>query len=224
VSAFGSSIVPGRDDLDRADLSRHPPLSRPLVDEGVEKRSQRLARFPQLVVRDIEHAIDHARIVVTLEPVGPEVPLQQRAHLRRHPRRHVHAVGDERHRQVLVADARPDRLPHPLGHLAVQLTDAVHRTARAQGERRHVEQRSRAVVVMTEREELFAMTAEIAPRAGQMRLDEREWKRVVTRRDGRVRGEDGRAPDLLERRVELPSLLAQVANPLQHDERGVSLR
>ena len=54
-----------------------------------------------------------------------------------------------------------------------------------------------------------------------MRFDEWKRKRIVPGRDRRVRREDRRAPHFLERRLEARARLAQIADPLQDDERGV---
>ena len=183
--------------------------------------AQRLTRGPQFLVRDVHHAIDHGGIVVRVEPVRAEVTLEQRSDLGRHPRRHVHAVGDRPHRQLLTGDTRPDRLPHLLGDLAVQLADAVDGAAGPHRERRHVEHRAAAVVVMTEREKLLAVSAEVAPRAGQVRFDQVKRKRIVPGRDRRVRREHRGAANFVERLLEARAGLAQIADPLQDDERGV---
>ena len=65
------------------------------------------------------------------------------------------------------------------------------------------------------------MLTQVAPCAGQVCFDEVERKRVVAGRDRRVRREDRGPPNLLERVLEAGSRLAQVANPLQDDERGM---
>src|SRR6185436_13877495 len=80
-----------------------------------------------------------------------------------------------------------------------------------------------AVVVGAEREELVAVRAERAPRAGQMLLDQMEGERVVSGGHGRVGREDRRLADLLERVLERPAPLDQLADPLQHDEARVAL-
>ncbi len=126
-------------------------------------------------------------------------------------------------RPLLVRDARPDRPPHLAGHLAVQLADAVDRAGGAQRERGHVEQRAAAVVVVPERQEGVAIAAERAPGAGQVGLDQVEGERVVTGGDRRVRREHRRAAHFLERRLERVPLFDHVANPLEHDERGMPL-
>ena len=54
-----------------------------------------------------------------------------------------------------------------------------------------------------------------------MRLHEVKRKGVVPGRHRRVRREDRRLPDLLERVVEGRPLLDEVADPLQHDKAGV---
>ena len=66
------------------------------------------------------------------------------------------------------------------------------------------------------------MLSDLAPRAGEVLLDQMERKRIVARRDGRVRREDRRPLDLFERVVERPSLLDHLADALQRHERGVA--
>ena len=104
----------------------------------------------------------------------------------------------------------------------MELADAVDEARRAQRQRRHVEERPAAVVVVAEREEGITRRAERSPRAGQMRLDQIEREGVVARGDRRVGREDRRPPDFLERRVEALAVLDQVANALQDDECGVA--
>ncbi len=71
-------------------------------------------------------------------------------------------------------------------------------------------------------QELLAIVAQVSPRAGEVRFDQRERERVVAGGDRRVRREHRRPPHLLQRVVEAPAALAQVADALQHDERGVA--
>src|SRR5688572_20926038 len=67
------------------------------------------------------------------------------------------------------------------------------------------------------------MCAQIAPGARKVRFDEMEREGVVAGRDGRVRREDGAAPDLVERVIEARAALAEIANALQDDERRMTL-
>ena len=89
-------------------------------------------------------------------------------------------------------------------------------------ERGHVEQRAAAVVVVAERQEALADGAERAPRAGEVLLDELNGnascpagtgvcvvKMVVRRTSSSAASND-------------QPVLDQIADPLQHDERGVA--
>ena len=133
----------------------------------------------------------------------------------------MHAVGQKSDRTLLLGNVRPDVAPHSARHLGVEPADRVHCAGRPERERRHVELRAGAAVVRPEREETIAVGSERPPGAGEMFFDQMERKRVVTRGDGRMRGEDGGPADLVERLVEGRSLFGEVANALQHDERGV---
>ncbi len=79
-----------------------------------------------------------------------------------------------------------------------------------------------AVVVVTEREELLAVSAEITPRARQVCFDQMKRKRIVSGRDRRVSREDRRAAHFGEGALEVRARLAQVADALQDDEGGMA--
>ena len=72
-------------------------------------------------------------------PSGAEVAIEQVAHPRRHPRRHVHAVGDVTDRHGVGGPLREERLPHLAGDLAVAAAHAVARAAHLDAEWRHHE-------------------------------------------------------------------------------------
>ena len=131
-------------------------------------------------------------------------------------------VRNRAHRPVCVVEAGPDRGPHVARDLTVELADAVDEVGGPEGERGHVEKRPAAVVVMAERQERFAIRAERAPGAREVCFDEAEGERVVACRDGRVRRENRRGPDRLERRLERRAVLDQITDALQHDKRRVS--
>ena len=84
----------GGDDARGADLLVAPPLPRPLADEREQVLAQRVARLPELLVGNVQHARPERRIVVAIAPVGRHVLVEQPRHLVREPRRHVDAVGD----------------------------------------------------------------------------------------------------------------------------------
>jgi len=214
---------PGRDDAGSADALFLPPLARALADEGEEVVAQQRADAPELVVRDLEDGLPDRGIIVAVQPSRLEVRVEQRFDVRGQPRRHVHAVGDRPHRSRLGGDTRPDRSPHVARDLSVELADPVDEAGRSERERRHVEERSAAIVVMAQREERIARGPERAPRACEVRFDEIEGEGVVPGRDRRVRGEDCRPPHFLERRVEALTVFDKVANALQDDEGGMPL-
>ena len=167
-------------------------------------------------------ALPELRFVDLVEPAGAEVMIEQLEHRAGHPGRHVHAVGDAAHRDLIGRRVGPHRPPHRSRDLAVQRADAVDVRRRAQRERGHVELRSAAVVVLAQREEALPVLADLAPRAGEVFLDQVEREGIVAGRHRRVRREHGRAPDLFERVVERAALLDDLANALQRDERRVA--
>ena len=212
----------GGDDARGADVLVGPALPRALADEREQVVAQRLARRPQLLVRDLEDARPERRVVVAIAPAGVEVVVEQPRHLGRHPRRHVDAVGDRADRPLVVRDARPERRPHLARDLAVQLADGVDRARRPQRERRHVELRPAAVVVVAERQERVAVLAERAPAPARC---------VSTRLNGNASWPAGTGVCVVKtvvRRtsssavVERVAALEQIADALQHDERRVA--
>ena len=134
------------------------------------------------------------------------------------------AVGDRADRPLRDGQIRPERLKHFARDLAVQLADGVDRAGRAHRERRHVELSAVAVaiVVIPEREECIAVFAHRSPATGEMLLDEREGKRVVSGRHRGVRRENRRPAYFFDRRF--PSVVRgqQVADALQHHKGGVA--
>ncbi len=153
-----------------------------------------------------------------IPPVRGHVVVEQPRHLVRQPRRHVDAVRDRADRSQVLRHARPDRRPHLAGDDAVEPADGVDPLGGAQGERRHVELRPRAVVVRAELHEPIAVLAQRAPAASEMRLDQAEREGIVPGRYRRVRREHRRQPHLFERLVEREARLDVIPDPLQDDE------
>ncbi|PYR10831.1 MAG: hypothetical protein DMG00_11315, partial [Acidobacteria bacterium] len=144
------------DDARDADVLLGPALPRALAHEREQMAPERLPDGPQLRVRNREDAFPQRRIVVALEPVGAEVLREELGELAGNPRRRVDAVGNRRHRPLVFGQVGPHRFEHRARHSAVKPADRVRHAGRADGERRHVELRSAAVVVRAEREEPIA--------------------------------------------------------------------
>ncbi len=145
----------GRDDARGGDVLFFPALARALAQEREEVGAKRLARLPEPLVRDANERPSHtAGSSTRSRQSGGQELVEEGRHLEREPGGHMNAVGDGPDRPLLVGEARPDGRPHVARDLAVQLADAVDEVRRAKGERRHVEERAAAVVVVAEGEEL----------------------------------------------------------------------
>src|SRR4029450_2974903 len=98
------------------------------------------------------------------------------------------------------------------------LTDPIDLSGRPQRQRRHVEQRPRAGIVRSQRQELVTDAAPRPPAAGQMLFDEMKWKCVVAGGDWSVGGEYRRDANLLEGFVERRAMLDEIADALQDEK------
>ena len=199
------------DDAGNRDVLFGPPLPRALAYEREQISPQRLAHGPQFAIGNREDGVPERRLVMAIEPVGAKVSGEQRRQIARDPRRHVHF------------DAAPDVGPHGAGDLAVKLADPVHFPGGPQRERRHVELRTGACIVRSERQEAFAVRAQRAPEAGQVFFDEVKRERIVPGWHRRVRREHRRPSYFVDRFVEGRAALREIADALQDDERGVPL-
>ena len=154
---------------------------------------------------------------------GAQVPLEQPRQVARHPRRHVHAVGDRAARPFFARRLAPQRREHLSRHLAVQLADGVDRARRSHRERRHVELRARCRSRSARAPETARRgRSSIPSMLGELLLDQVERERVVAGRHRRVRREDRRPPDFGERVVPVGARREEIAHALQDDERGVA--
>ena len=146
-------------------------------------------------------ALPQLGIVVTIAPVGRQVIVEQPRHLVREPRRHVDAVGDGAHRPLLALrtpghiGAHISRVTTPCSWLTA-LTPSAVRSASAVMLNCGPEPLSYAPSCM-KRSRYSPSVPQQPARCVSTRLN---GKRVVPRRNRRVRGEDGRAADLGERR------------------------
>jgi hypothetical protein len=115
---------------------------------------------------------------VALEPVGPEVAIEELADLVRDPGRHVDAVGERAHGRSSTGrpgqiDCHICRVTSPCSWLT-PLTAPEVRSARAV-----MLNSARAVVVVARARGSARGGAEIAPGAGEVLLDELEGEGVV---------------------------------------------
>ena len=124
-----------------------------------------------------------------------------------------------------VADRRlppgPERLPHLARDLAVQLGDAVRIGGEPQRQRRQAE--AGLVAEAAELEQRLAVETGLGRERADVAEDELLVEHLVAGRHGRVRREDRRGPDLLERLGRLEPLLDEGADALDLEERGVAL-
>ena len=118
----------------------------------------------------------------------------------------------------------PHVLPQALGDLAVQLADAVRLAAGAQGEDRHGKIIGLVDRRLAQAQEILHVDADLPRVIAEIMGDEFTRKRIVARRDRRVRGENARRRDDLERGAEIELVRAhEMARALQPEERGVTL-
>src|SRR5262245_40047824 len=107
-------------------------------------------------------------MVDLVEPARTEMMIEHVEHRAGHPGRHMHAVGDAAHRDLILRRVGPHRSPHGSCYFPMQCTDAVDVRRGPQSQRRHVEERAAAVVVLTQSEEALAMLPDLSPAAGEM--------------------------------------------------------
>ena len=157
-------------------------------------------------------------------PVRAEVLGIEVHELGRGPRLRVDAVGDAGDGHLVLGHPGPHVFPQPLGHLAVELADAVRLAAGAQGEDGHGEIVGPVDRRLAEAQEILHVDADLTRVLVEIMGDEVARKRVVARRDRRVRREDTRRRDDLERGAEIEVVLAdEMPRALQPEERGVAL-
>ena len=129
VSVLWSEHRAGRDDPRRGLIPSVVQRWRARSRMKLNRNSRSDCRAAQLFVRNPQHPVAERRVVVPLDPVGSEVPFEDGGELRRHPGRHVDAVGERPHRKTIGRRVGPDGLPHLTGDVSVHPIDTVDRAS-----------------------------------------------------------------------------------------------
>ena len=130
----------------------------------------------------------------------------------------VDAVRDVPDRRLL---PRPERRPHLARDLPVQVGDAVRIDGEAKREGRQAE--AGLLAEAAQLEQALAVEPALGGELADVADDELLVEDLVARRNRRVRREDRRAPDRLERVVRVRAVRNERAQPLELKERGVPL-
>ena len=77
-------------------------------------------RFPEFAVIDVVDAFPNFRFGSVLLPAGSEMAIVKTRHLRREPRRHMHAVRNMADRHAIFVFARVQAAPHRARYFAMQ--------------------------------------------------------------------------------------------------------
>ncbi len=130
--------------VDRLDVRRgHAApdelLAQALARERDQPRLLTLVGAPQLLVGDVLDAFPAVGVVGVVAPARAEIAVEQVDDLAGDPGSHVHAVGDRRHRHLLIEEAGPAVAEHRARDPAVELRDAVVVRRSLDREYRHVE-------------------------------------------------------------------------------------
>ena len=140
------------------------------------------------------------RVIDLVSPVVPHLSLDQSLPARRKPRRDVHAVGDARARDVVRGvELRIELQEHLPCDLAVLRTDAVNSSGVSYREGGGPELVLRAIGRMAQSHQTRPVHAKHVFEARQVRAHHLLGEVVVPCGHRRVRREDGRVADVLER-------------------------
>ncbi len=137
------------------------------------------------------------------------------------PRAQVDAVRDVADRRGASVAVGPEPRPHLAGDLAVELGDAVREAGEPEREGRQAE--ARLLAGAPELEQRRAVDAGRGGEPADVALDELLAEDLVPGRHGRVRREDRRPADVLDRVTRRRPLLDERAQPLDREERRVAL-
>ena len=142
------------------------------------------------------------------------------------PRRRVDAVGDAADRHLDVVEARPQAVEHLAADDTVQLRDAVGALRETQAHDGHVEDAGLAALVVLGAEGEQSVDGHAGDGAGaaEEEVDLGRVEAVDAGGHRRVRREDGRGADGLERLVEGEAVVAdELGDALDAEEAGVAL-
>src|SRR5215831_17629740 len=93
--------------------------------------------FPQFAVAESLDTLPYTRFAAVLRPIRPQMAIVKAEHLRRQPRRYVHAIRNMSDRNLILGLARIKARPHRPRDLAVERRDGVRPARKPQAKYRH---------------------------------------------------------------------------------------
>ena len=224
VSACSSNVLRGHLGVLARVAAGHAVVHAALADEASPAGGAARCAPPTGRRRGCRRSRRTRRVVGAQRPADAEVPVEQAAHRRADPRRHVHAVGDVADRDVVDVAVGPHAVPHPARDDAVALGDAVGRAAGAQRELGDAERLALVVGVRApQAQERVGVGAGLGEQAVERRADLVGRVRVVARRHRRVRREHRALARVGQRVVEARAAGHRAARGLERGERRVAL-
>ena len=149
-----------------------------------QPRFQAEMRFPKLRIVDAFNAFPDLRLAAVLGPAGAEVPVIETEHLRREPRRNMHAIRNMADRNSLFRPSRIQRRPHRARHFPVQRGNSVGAPRKFQSQHRHAETFIGVVRILApQRHQPVVRKSHGIPQRPQMLLDQPRVEAVVARRE-----------------------------------------
>ena len=118
-------LIQRADDTGRITLALHPVLTELLLDEVHHLTFQTDTGSPDLLIRDIRIRLPHIQVGLVFHPSFRQIFLIYLLPIRCSPSRHMYAVGDVVHMQLLGEITGPNGAEHLLRYLAVQPAHAV---------------------------------------------------------------------------------------------------
>src|SRR5206468_381786 len=81
--------------------------------------------FPDFLFRNVHHAIPKGNIIMPIDPLRSEMPVEEQAQFRRNPCRGMDAVGNRSDGNLIFREVRPNNLPHAASHSAMKMAYCV---------------------------------------------------------------------------------------------------
>ena len=181
-------------------------------------------RLPKLAVVDVLDAFPDSRLGAVLLPAGAEMAIVEARHLRREPRRHMHAVGDMSDGHAVF------RLCRDSGrvHIARETSPCSAETALARRATRKpstVMQKSSSLIagiLAAHVHQPIVRQAKPFAQRSEMLFDQVAVEAIVPGGHRRVRGENDFARNARHRCVEAQTFfLHAIVNRFEHDESAV---
>ncbi len=172
----------------------------------------------------LEHAVPEGRVIHALQPVRPEMTVEQGHHPVGHPGGEVDAIGDVPDRHARHFALGPERSPHLAGLLAVTAGDAVHARREPDGRDRHVEAALVECGMSSETQKLLAADPHLLPHLGGSNalLDLLGGERVVSSRHWRMGREHAGRSHAADRFGERAAARHELSHALDQHEGGVA--